>query len=112
MEKRDMSIERVYTISGYLQTWGVSLGMQLIYAFIYYNGFAFFERYKVLEGGWPWQDDPDYWYFYLKPKSIAVYVINMLIIAPFTFSYNEILGIPLDFNVSKDGIPNRTVFVC
>ena len=36
----------------------------------------------------------------------------MLIIAPFTFSYNEILGIPLDFNVSKEGIPNRLVFVC
>ena len=85
--------------------------MQLIYAFIYYNGFAFFERYKVLEGGWPWEEDPDYWRLYLKPKSIAVYVINMLIIAPFTFTYNEILGIPLDFDVSREGIPNRSVFI-
>ena len=88
------------------------MGCQLFYAFIYYNGFAFFERYKVLEGGWPWEEDPDYWYLYLKPKSIAVYIINMLLITPFFFSLHEILGIPLDCNVSKEGIPTRTVFVC
>ena len=85
--------------------------MQLTYAFIYHMEFDFFERYKVLEGEWPWKEDKDYWWEYLMPKSCVVYFVNMLILAPLSYGMHELFGVPLNYGLSRDGIPNASTFV-
>ena len=87
-----VSFERVYMFSGLVTSAGISCLMQGIYAFIYYNEFAFFEQYKVLEDEWPWKSDPVRWRQYLLPKSIAIWALNMLIISPLTYTIPEVSG--------------------
>ena len=111
MKTNDVKIERIYGIAGYVQCWGLSLPVQLIYALIYYCEIDFFERYKVLEGPWPWKEDSKNWRNYLLPKSIGIYFLNMLVIAPFTYTAHELLNIPIEYDISLEGIPSRGVFL-
>ena len=71
----------------------------------------FFERYKVLEGPWPWKEDPDGWWNHLFPRSCAIYFFNMLLIGPATYGLHEYFDEPIPFDVSRDGVPNSAVFV-
>ena len=48
---------------------------------------------------------------YLLPKSIIFYIINELLIAPFTFGIHEVFDIPIESDISRDGIPSSTKFV-
>eukprot|EP00331_Platyophrya_macrostoma_P013934 CAMPEP_0176428472 /NCGR_PEP_ID=MMETSP0127-20121128/13169_1 /TAXON_ID=938130 /ORGANISM="Platyophrya macrostoma, Strain WH" /LENGTH=362 /DNA_ID=CAMNT_0017810159 /DNA_START=17 /DNA_END=1105 /DNA_ORIENTATION=+ len=49
--------------------------------FIYTAKSPFMERYKVADGPWPWESNPKEWKSLLK-KSIALFLVNNVIIAP------------------------------
>ena len=57
MEKNNVSLVRVHFIAGYVQTWGISLPIQIFYGIVYYTEWSFFERYKVLQDPWPWKEN-------------------------------------------------------
>ena len=111
MERNNVDILRIYSYLGFIQCWMLYLPSQIIFAILYYMELPFLERYRVCEEPWPWKEDPVYWKTYLLPKTIAIWSLNMLILAPLTYCLNEFLAEPLLYDISKDGIPGPAKFL-
>ena len=54
----------------------MSLGLNLMFGVLYYLNLPFFERYKVLEEPWPWQEDPEAFWKLVK-KTAKLYFFNI-----------------------------------
>ena len=63
------------------------------------------ERYKCIDGPWPWDEDQAEWAKLLR-KSLLIYCFNACIISPLTFTLNYVANEPIFYDTTMDGIPN------
>jgi len=64
------------------------------------------ERYKCIEDPWPWKDENNTSWNKLWWRTLALYSLNMLVIVPLTYSPFYYFDLPLDVNVTMEGLPD------
>ena len=77
---------------------------------IYRLGWDCFERYKVLEEPWPWEENPDAWWPFLM-KTIRLHAVNVLLMAPLTFLVYMFIEAETALDCTLEGLPSRYIFV-
>ena len=110
-DKHNISLETINFQVAIVSSWGIGAGLQVMYGVIYYLEWDFFERYTVLEGPWPWKEDPVYWKTTLLPKSLCMYFFNALLLVPLMNYVNVVFDIPVAFDTSRGGVPSSAAFV-
>jgi sterol desaturase/sphingolipid hydroxylase (fatty acid hydroxylase superfamily) len=78
----------------------VFISANLVFLVIYKLNSNFFERYKVNDRPWPWNENPEKWKKTLK-ESIVLILVNHFIVLPLTMMvhyFNDSSPFPLEIN--------------
>lgn len=81
----------------------------MIYVCIYFLEMPFFEKYKVCDEPWPWKVDKGKWKSLLR-ESLLLLSVNYGVISPIFSFINYVVGIPVSFDFSIEGLPSAPKF--
>ena len=104
MEENNMSHEEFYMWNGFAYSVTMVIVVNGFLAICYSLKHPWIERYKCIDGPWPWDEDKEEWAKLLK-KSLWIYTLNALVISPLTFTIHHATGDPVFFDKSMEGIP-------
>ena len=94
----------VFCLSSYFVHMASFIAFNIVMWVIYNLEWPFFERYKVLDRPWPWNEDQEKWRIMLK-KTILLLFVNQVIILPF-FLLNDYLTNHSPYRLDLESFPS------